>query len=175
MSHDCQKNPKNYKNVNGRLCFAQKHWYAKAVHILKVYRRSGKTCTARISTLYNLYLVVSQNEGDMVKLVNVSRFNSGCYDLGVDSDFPCSCVPRVVSDTWVTARLQDVTDVVITHKHHWHTSWWRKESFTKTRGSQTYCILIKLLVEGKLVNQHSLYGLFRSIKFTFRVQIWSTV
>ena len=54
----------------------------------------------------------------MVKLVNVSRFDGSRYDLGVDSDFPGFCIPRVVSDTWVAAGLQDVTDAVISHKHH---------------------------------------------------------
>lgn len=64
------------------------------------------------------YLAVSQSEGDMVKLVNISRFDGCCYDLGVDSDFPCSCIARVVGDTWVAAGLEDVADAVISHKHH---------------------------------------------------------
>lgn len=82
---------------------------------------------ACLSTLCSLYLTVSQSEGDMVKLVNVSRFDGCCNDLGVDSDFPRPCIPRVVSDTWVAARLQDVTDAVISHKHHWHASWGKKK------------------------------------------------
>lgn len=77
-----------------------------------------KNNAASLSTLCSLYLVVSQSEGDMVKLVNVSRFDGCCDDLGVDSDFPSSCIPRVVGDTRVAARLQDVTDAVIPHKHH---------------------------------------------------------
>lgn len=81
------------------------------------------TNVACLSSLCSLYLIVPQSEGDMVKLVNVSRFDGCCNDLGVDSDFPCPCIPWVVSDTRVAARLQDVTDAVISHKHHWHTSW----------------------------------------------------
>lgn len=73
---------------------------------------------ASISAALSVYLSVSQSEGDMVKLVNVSRFDGCGDDLGVDSDFPSSCIARVVGDTWVAARLQDVTDAVISHKHH---------------------------------------------------------
>lgn len=64
-----------------------------------------------------LYLVVSESEGDMVKSVDVSRSDGCCDDLGVDGDFPSLCIARVVGDTWVAARLQDVTDAVVPHKH----------------------------------------------------------
>lgn len=67
-----------------------------------------------------LYLAVPQSEGDMVELVAVSRFDGGGHHAGVDSDFPCSRVARVVGDTRVRARLQDVADAVIAHKHHGH-------------------------------------------------------
>lgn len=75
-----------------------------------------------IGILSGLYLVVSQSEGDMVELVDVSGRDGGRYDLGVDSDFPCSRVARVVGDTGVAAGLQDVTDAVVSHKHHGHAS-----------------------------------------------------
>lgn len=76
------------------------------------------------SMLSSLYLAVPQSEGDVVELVNVGRFDGSSDDLGVDSDFPSLCIARVVGDTRVAARLQDVTDAVVSHKHHWHTSWW---------------------------------------------------
>lgn len=86
------------------------------------------------------YLRVSQNEDDVLELVDVSRCDSRRDDLGVDSDFPRCCVARVVRDTGVGARLQDVTDAVVSHKHHGHASWWAKQSCWVVffrRGSKT--------------------------------------
>lgn len=103
-----------------------------------------KNNVSSLSTPYSLYLVVSQSEGDVVKLVNVSRLDGCCYDLGVDIDFPCSCIPRVVGDTWVAARLQDVTDAVISHKHHWHTSWWTKKFDKNQKGVKVIAFWAKL-------------------------------
>lgn len=82
--------------------------------------RGFNNVSRSVSTLCDLYLAVPQSEGDMVELVTVSRFDGGGHHAGVDSDFPCSCVARVVGDTWVRARLQDVADAVIAHKHHGH-------------------------------------------------------
>lgn len=104
------------------------HWHPEAANIFKICVREQKWNIMQPASALciAIYLVVSHSEGDMVKLVNVSRFDGCCYDLGVDSDFPCSRIPWVVGDTWVAARLQDVADAVIPHKHHWHTSWWAK-------------------------------------------------
>lgn len=59
-----------------------------------------------------------QGKGHVVKLVHVSRFDGGCDDSGVDSDFPCSSVPGVVGDSGVAAGLQDVTEAVVVDEHH---------------------------------------------------------
>lgn len=81
----------------------------------------GQVQKKKISIL-SFYLRVSEREGDVVELVDVSRCDGRRYDLGVDSDFPCSRVARVVRDTGVAAGLQDVTDAVVSHKHHRHAS-----------------------------------------------------
>lgn len=64
------------------------------------------------------YLRVSQSEDDALELVDVSRCDGRRDDLGVDSDFPRRRVARVVGDTGVGARLQDVADAVVSDKHH---------------------------------------------------------
>lgn len=70
--------------------------------------------------LVSTYLAVPQSEGHVVEPVDVSGFDGGGDDSGVDSDFPRPRVPRVVGDPRVGARLQDVADAVVAHEHHGH-------------------------------------------------------
>ncbi|KAG7230686.1 hypothetical protein INR49_019493 [Caranx melampygus] len=61
---------------------------------------------------------VIRSEGDMVKLVNVSRFDGCCYDLGVDSDFPCFCIPvdveRHKASTYAITSTELCQDILLT-------------------------------------------------------------